>query len=345
MRKTSFLWLLVFIVPVYLAAVPREKGVHIPADLRDAVASGGAIDELDKGSAADLKAPAVPAPRAESGDGKAIYGSDDRLDYYEASAGMRKLSDSVVSLWSSRWVRPAGDKAGLFVNKFGTSRDLCPGEKFAEQPVGAFCSGTLVGEDLVMTAGHCMKDQAKCADTKFLFGFALKRSGEFPESVPLGDVYGCKRIIKQALTTSTPGLIFHNLVNGGPGPDYALVQLDRKVAGRAPLPVNRGGKIASGEPLFVIGHPMGLPLKVAGGAKVRDTSAKYFFFSDLDTFAGNSGSAVFNARTKLIEGILVRGDKDFTASPAGCNVAAVQPQDGGKGESVTKIAVLEKYIP
>lgn len=345
MKNNLFLWLLALIVPVYFVATPGSRSVHIPSDLRDAVASEGAIGDLRKGAPGDPGSPDAPAPQTEAGAGKAIYGRDDRLDYFEASPEMQKLSDSVVSLWSSRWVRPAGDKAKLFVNKFGTSRDLCPGEKFSEQPVGSFCSGTLVGEDLVVTAGHCMKDEAKCADTKFLFGFALKKAGDFPETVPQSDVYGCKRVIRQALTTSTPGLIFNNLVNGGPGPDYAIVQLDRKVTGRKPLAVSREKKISAGEPIFVIGHPMGLPLKVAGGAKVRDTSARYFFFSDLDTFAGNSGSAVFNARTKLIEGILVRGDKDFLPSPAGCNIVAVQPQEGGKGESVTKISVLQKYIP
>jgi len=54
---------------------------------------------------------------------------------------------------------------------------------------------------------------------------------------------------------------------------------------------------------------------------------------------------VFNASTNLIEGILVRGDVDFIDSPAGCKVASVVPQDGGRGEAVTKISVVEKYIP
>ena len=84
---------------------------------------------------------------------------------------------------------------------------------------------------------------------------------------------------------------------------------------------------------------------MAGSAKVRDASPTYFFRADLDTFGGNSGSAVFNAGTNLIEGILVRGDVDFITSPAGCMVASVVPQDGGAGESVTKISVVEKYLP
>jgi len=95
----------------------------------------------------------------------------------------------------------------------------------------------------------------------------------------------------------------------------------------------------------VIGHPVGLPVKVAGDAKVRDASPRYFVMTDLDTFGGNSGSAVFNAKTKLIEGILVRGGTDFVRSPAGCTVSCQVGQNEGKGEAVTKISALSSSIP
>lgn len=329
----------ILLVPVYLVFGPVRA--DIPPDLRDAV-SDGAYSDLS-GSAPAAAAPEVPAPDFERDDSKSIYGDDDRLDYYAAARDMQALSDSVVSLWESKDVRVSGESASLSVVNFGRAASLCPGQRFAEQPIGAFCSGTLVGEDVIMTAGHCVTSEEKCRDTKFVFGYALKKAGDYPNSVPKGDVYGCKSIIRRDLDDN-PGF-FASIFNGGPGPDYALVKLDRKVSGRKALPIHRKAKPAKGDPLFVIGHPVGLPLKVAGSAKVRDASPKYFFKADLDTFGGNSGSAVFNARTKLIEGILVRGDTDFVVSPAGCRVAAVMPQDGGRGEAVTKISVLEKYIP
>ncbi|HAU89128.1 MAG TPA: serine protease, partial [Elusimicrobia bacterium] len=80
-------------------------------------------------------------------------------------------------------------------------------------------------------------------------------------------------------------------------------------------------------------------------AKVRDFSKSGYFVADLDTFGGNSGSPVFNTRTKKIEGILVRGDEDFLDSPAGCTTMATYEQTGGRGEDVTKISEVEKYIP
>ena len=263
---------------------------------------------------------------------KSIYGTDDRLDYYQVGAGMKDLADSVVSLWASNAVTAAGGKAVLTVKNFGRAATLCPGEKFAGQPIGGFCSGALVGEDLVMTAGHCITDEAKCADTKIVFGYALKKAGDEPQAVPLGDVYSCKSIIAWK----------HDPVAG---PDYALIKLDRKVAGREPLPIQRKTEAAKGDKLFVMGYPVGLPLKVAGKAEVRDASAKYLFTADLDTFRGNSGSPVFNAGTNLIEGIMVRGDTDFMVTADNCRAASAVPQNGGKGEVSTKISALAKFIP
>ena len=44
------------------------------------------------------------------------------------------------------------------------------------------------------------------------------------------------------------------------------------------------------DPVYIIGHPVGLPKKLAEGAKVRDVTRKAnCFIADLDTFAGNSG--------------------------------------------------------
>jgi len=298
-----------------------------------------------------LAAAAVMLPAGASAGAKSIYGDDNRLDYFEAAPAMRQLSDSVVSLWPSRQVRLEAGEYKLATMSFGEALNLCPGEKFREQPIGAFCSGTLVGEDIVMTAGHCITDEAKCADTKFVFGYNIdKEGGSARTSVTAKDLYGCKRIIARDLDKQASGLIgtgfaILNALLNRAGPDYALVQLDRKVEGRKPLPVNRNKDLKAGNRIFVIGHPVGLPLKVAGDAGVRDAGSKAFFLTDLDTFGGNSGSAVFNAATNKIEGILVRGGTDFVNSPAGCKVQLKSAQNEGKGEAVTKISMLQKHIP
>lgn len=282
---------------------------------------------------------------------KTIYGADNRLDYYEAPADMKVLADSVVSLWKAKQVSVSGDQAALKHVNFGEALNLCPSERFREQPLGAFCSGSLVGEDLVMTAGHCITDEAACADTKFVFGYAVKQSGgKAATTLPAGEVYGCKKIIKRDLDKPPSGLfgtvisVLANITNRM-GPDYALIQLDRKVEGHQPLPVNRGAEPRMGTPLLTIGHPVGLPLKIAGGATVRNDSPKSYYITDIDAFGGNSGGPVFNAETKLIEGILVLGGQDFVKSPAGCTIAYTVDQNKGIGTGVTRLSFIKSSIP
>lgn len=277
----------------------------------------------------------LSAPALAAASDKVIYGTDDRLDYYQADAGMRRLADSVVSLWKASDVQPAVDGSfRLATANYGELMGLCQAEPFREQPIGAFCSGSLVGKNLVMTAGHCIKSEDDCANTMFVFGFGLKTAGAQPAAARAADVYSCKKIVKRYLEEGYGAL----------GPDYALVELDRPAEGKAVLPVSRGAALKKGDEIFVIGHPSGLPVKVAAGATVRDPSPDGYFVANLDTYGGNSGSAVFNARTGLVEGILVRGENDFVYKD-GCRVSNVVPAEGGRGEDVTKVSELSQVIP
>lgn len=292
-----------------------------------------------------LPALIIIAPFSAFAQGKGIYGEDGRQDYFQVPGEVRQLADSVVSLWRSDKVTRDGNVFALTTRNFGQSMSLCPDERFYDQPKGAFCSGVLVGEDMIMTSGHCIADEAACSSTKIVFGFAIKKEGETAASTrPAGEVYGCKRIIESRLPT-TANFVARWIGPRWAGPDYALIRLDRKVSGHKPLPINRKQKLAKGDRLFAIGHPSGLPLKVAGDAKIRDVSPKDFFMADLDTYEGNSGSPVFSAETGLIEGVLFDGGEDFVDPPVGCKHSYVVAQEKGEGEYVTRISVLADLIP
>lgn len=282
---------------------------------------------------------------------KSIYGDDNRKDYFETSRERQALADSVVSLWDVSKVsevksggyllsgRPFADK--IFNREGGK---LCPSEPFLDQPIGAECSGTLVGEDLVMTAGHCINSQHECDEMKVVFDYNIKtRGGKAPSMVPASSVYSCKSIV--ASKNERGGTLIGEKI--APSYDYAIIRLDRKVTGHKPLPIDRKGGLKNGSPLFSIGHPVGLPAKIADDASVLDIrEGDTFFMANLDTYGGNSGSGVFSAETGLLEGILVRGREDFRQTPAGCylsNVFPQKPEDGG--ENVTKISIVGWFIP
>lgn len=278
-----------------------------------------------------LAAARLAAPAAAQVQGQVIYGDDDRIDIWQAKdARLRSLADSTVALFQGGDVTLSGENAVLTTENYGERMGLCKTEPFYEQPMGAFCSGSLVAPDVIMTAGHCVTSQDNCAGIKFVFGFAVKEKGANPSSVPAKDVYGCKELLGREQV--------------GDGADWALVRLDRPVTGHKPLKLNKAGGISAGTPVVVIGHPAGLPTKIAGGAKVRDASKPGFFVANLDTYGGNSGSAVFNGTTGLVEGILVRGEQDYVYNGS-CRVSNKCPSDGCRGEDVTKVDNVADKLP
>ncbi len=71
----------------------------------------------------------------------------------------------------------------------------------------------------------------------------------------------------------------------------------------------------------------------------RDASPNGYYVANLDTYGGNSGSAVFNAKTGVIEGILMRGENDYVYKN-GCRVSNVCASDACRGEDVTKLSSI-----
>ncbi len=260
-----------------------------------------------------------------------IYGNDDRLDLYQVQdPAQLVLAHATVGLVSTRDLNKNDGTYSLKTRSYGESYNLCPTEPFREQRTGVFCSGFLVAPDVIITAGHCIRTQPSCESTSFVFDFAIfKKHQTTPTVIPENNVYHCEKVIQSQ-------------VHGG-GSDFAVVRLDRPVVNRTPIKIRRSGSVTPGTGLTVIGHPAGLPTKVAGGASVRSLNHG-FFVANLDTYGGNSGSAVFNSMTGVVEGILVRGELDFV-SKDGCRISNVCADDGCRGEDVTDITVTVPYLP
>mgnify|MGYP000697511013 CR=1 FL=1 len=260
-----------------------------------------------------------------------IYGDDDRHDLYEV-ADQRDLSiaHSTVAVMSSSDLRAEGERFILPPKTFGSEYNLCASEPFREQPNHAFCSGTLVGPDLILTAGHCVRTQSACNTTRFVFDYAVTAPGVFPSVLAKSQVYSCVSIVAREELSS--------------GADYAIVRIDRVVTDREPIAVLRDADAKKGDEIFVVGHPAGLPTKIAGGAAVRDDSNVGYLVANLDTYGGNSGSGVFDARSGVLVGVLVRGETDFV-STGGCRVSNICSSEGCRGEDVTKASSFVSHLP
>ena len=254
---------------------------------------------------------------------KVVYGNDDRQETGEHTNDLyNRLAKSVAAQIP---IDSIGEKGELLAPTLGEYFNLCSYERFREQLSAASCSGFLVDKDLLVTAGHCMTSLRDCNENFWVFDYLDETT-----NVSGGQVYACKEIVSQQLDSN--------------GLDYAVIRLNRVVEGRRPLKFRTQGEIENNASLVVIGHPSGLPQKIADGAIVRDNSDEIFFSANLDTFGGNSGSPVFNAQNGKVEGILVRGDTDYVLTDEGgntCNTINYCPDNGCGGEEVTRITLVE----
>jgi V8-like Glu-specific endopeptidase len=261
---------------------------------------------------------------------KVIYGDDNREDVYASqNQFFVNLSQATAAMISKRDLKKPlfSKKYTLSSQTFKDRMKMCDSERFIDQPAAANCSGFLVGDKYLVTAGHCIKNDSDCSSYLWLFDFKMEDESKINMNPDEKNIYSCKKVIKSVLNNMNKD-------------DYALIELDRAVEGRQPAVFRKSGEIDINEELVVIGHPSGLPTKIADGANVISKSGRYFS-ANLDTYGGNSGSAVFNARTGEVEGILVRGATDYL-NQGGCRVSNRLPDTGVKGEDVTFITNIKE---
>jgi hypothetical protein len=246
-----------------------------------------------------------------------IYGSDDRKEYFDViePALRQRTSESIVAFLPKAWLGETGDRLATTLPSLSEVARLCPGEAFGDQPAVAFCSGVLVDTDLVLTAGHCLHF-LPLSDFAIVFDYFYASPGELV--VEPTDVFEPVEVVAKAL--SRPGEEERL--------DYAWVRLSRAaLPPRRPAPLHaQPHGVSVGDSIVAIGAGAGLPLKVDGAGKVRDTrdGVEDYFVADTDTLHGASGAAALNSELGVV-GILARGGIDWVDTPSGCRAAYREP--------------------
>ncbi|MBL4636424.1 MAG: trypsin-like peptidase domain-containing protein [Kofleriaceae bacterium] len=242
-----------------------------------------------------------------------IYGEDSRAEPYEfaeTSVEFRAVQATAALVNFSGGAQPAGELRLYRGESLGREKSLCDGVRFEEQPVLSSCTGFLIGPDLLATAGHCV-NESTCGNINIVFDYRLTSADDTSLDgevlvFPADNVYTCIKVEA------------HDYVPGGScSSDYAILRLDRPVTGRVPLQLSDATP-SRGEAVFSVGHPSGLPTKVASDAIVRQSEGSTFRY-ELDLFAGNSGSPVLDAKGEVRGIHICGGQGDYTSDPAPWN--------------------------
>ena len=225
--------------------------------------------------------------------------------------------------------------------------NLCHAEPFSSQYTMATsidtpltrttCTAFLVGDDLMLTAGHCVQADdgtdlhdgelvKRCSDSTIIFGFN-KLGGPVSHSIiRRTDIYKCKEIVSRQHVGNL---------------DYALVRTDRPVIGHHRLRLRRSNEGSNGTAVVVPGYPLGLPLKIDDTGKITEITAgcnaasspKCLVQGNYSTNGGTSGAPVINRANGLVEAI-------HFASPTGAEVlttensSELEPKDLGSNVCV-----------
>jgi len=265
------------------------------------------------------EAPPAEAPRAAVA--PVIFGADDRVEVHEVvDAALRELVVRAVPamVHQGRLGRdPISGAVTLSGSPLGEGRGLCEGEAFLEQPAVASCSATLIDDDLVLTAGHCV-DAVACADQRYVFGWYYESPGVLRE-LEDASVYACAEVVAFELSGRN---------------DFAIVRLDRAAPG-PPVAV-RTGPIAVDEVVSLAGYPLGVPMKVVEGGAVTGIRSATTFFARLDAHPGNSGSGVLDSELRVV-GELTAGPISAFDDGGTCTVLRVIGEDAERTETINSV--------
>jgi V8-like Glu-specific endopeptidase len=217
--------------------------------------------------------------------------TDTRQDVYQLTGQHLQDSDSTVALFPSSQVVDRGDGTSkLLTVPYGQSLNLCPSERFWQQPSGSYCSGVLVAENVIATAGHCIVGKPMTAFS-YVFGYRMWDATTPELIITNRDIYQAREVSAWHLDHFAS--------------DWALIRLDRPVVGHRIAPISQSGTSKQGQQVHAIGYPLGLPAKLAPGAVQSTTDTA--LVTSIPSYPGNSGSPVFNSSTHALEGIILGG--------------------------------------
>lgn len=199
-----------------------------------------------------------------------------------------------------------------------------------------WCTGTLIGKDIFITAGHCFdnnnpeyKDKLPVKNGKII------SSRQMARLMKVNFNYELEAATTHIRTDTIDYPVLDTIEFRRGGYDYAIILLGKDKNGMLPgerfgiAQVSKEIPVVS-DPIAVIQHPLGYPKVVAAGTVLSCNASKNenMDYNNLDTEGGASGAAVLSIKNGKIIGIHVLG---------GCNG---DDEETGKNSAVPIYLVL-----
>lgn len=191
---------------------------------------------------------------------------------------------------------------------------ICPSSLFyGEDSVIAGRTGFLIAPNIIMTAPHVSGSSFNPQQFVVIFRHSQQTAGgagctNFTwSSIPRADVY---------FPNSSTAVV--NTLDASGRYDYAAFTLDRSVINRAPVKIRRSGTPRLGDVLISAGYPERTSERVDSaviydgigsttGLPVFVTYPGNYLLANLNSFAGDSGSPVYNSSDDVVEAAVAYG--------------------------------------
>ena len=255
-----------------------------------------------------------------------VYNNDDRVPLLNAGGDLARFAPTIAIL-AQKHRAPTPQNLQLNAPKFGSVFGMCSDEAFFEEKTVGDCTGFLVTNNLLLTAGHCVKDASSCSKRTIIFNFHVPNQ----PAVESRDLYFCK---------SVPARLPPN--DG----DLALIELDRDVELNPGQPFLEAHDFNSKttESAQILSHPFGVSLKVSAleSSPVQDGA---FFYAQADVSGGSSGAPAFDPTTGRLAGVLISGEGDLAWDRSNqCNRHKVCENGACKGERFATTSSVQKLM-
>jgi V8-like Glu-specific endopeptidase len=144
---------------------------------------------------------------------------------------------------------------------------------------GKFCSGSLISNNLFLTAGHCVSSSTVGQFVSFNFERAAGSTALLPQT----------HVRIAALVEDSLGSV-----------DYAILRLEGSPGATFGVAPVATADPANGTAITIIGHPGGQPKQIEAGSVAGRRGTNYITYGNVDTLGGSSGSAVINNSGQIV---------------------------------------------